>query len=598
MLPSGRSRTSKACCRRGARTRAAPARQRGGLADRHVWRRHIFEHGLLAPMVCRLDLDRRWDARPVRRSGTPLDVARQAGRDCEDRGNRNLAPVGRPSRRRSSRGDGDWKSCGSPSPSSRRTARSTCSPTPSGNTRTYSNRFAAHIVRQHQFNALVRTRGLETAPADGRRRYPPAATSCRRWGCRAEYWVEGVGDDYGTDTNETGPPSTSPPTRSASTATAGADRADAAGRRAAAGALRGHARRRPVRRRRQRRQRPELAGRRPGRPLPRLLAATTASATSPPPPRRAATCSSGCCPRLKIADRCTLDRRFLVVRGDLRTYKIHLGSGNILMEPNDQYLCIVPDRGAAAADAEASSCPSRATGRSRSSSARRSCSPTTRRSPTRRSPGRSIQGSRHEIHPRPRPRPFTRAGRSTGQRLTHSRRPPSRPPPMPATPRPRSRWACATSKARPSQRTPIKALKWFRKAARKAMPTPSSSPANGWRTAPVRSRIRWRRTSSSPRPRSRTTRGECPGGIALAAGRRRTPPARSTRSSAPPTPGSRPRSSSSPIVTRPRPRRTSSRPATSTSAAADQNHPAATYRLGKMMMKGEGVTMDAHGGCS
>jgi hypothetical protein len=49
-------------------------------------------------------------------------------------------------------------------------------------------------------------------------------------------------------------------------------------------------------------------------------------------------------PRLKIADRCTLIDRFLVVRGDLRTYKIHLGSGNILMEPNDQYLCIVPDR--------------------------------------------------------------------------------------------------------------------------------------------------------------------------------------------------------------------------------------------------------------
>jgi hypothetical protein len=32
------------------------------------------------------------------------------------------------------------------------------------------------------------------------------------------------------------------------------------------------------------------------------------------------------------------------VRGDIRTYKIHLGSGNILMEPNDQYLCIVPAR--------------------------------------------------------------------------------------------------------------------------------------------------------------------------------------------------------------------------------------------------------------
>jgi hypothetical protein len=50
-------------------------------------------------------------------------------------------------------------------------------------------------------------------------------------------------------------------------------------------------------------------------------------------------------PRLKIADRCRLDGRFLIVRGDLRTYKIHLGSGNILMEPNDQYLCIVAKSG-------------------------------------------------------------------------------------------------------------------------------------------------------------------------------------------------------------------------------------------------------------
>ncbi len=52
-------------------------------------------------------------------------------------------------------------------------------------------------------------------------------------------------------------------------------------------------------------------------------------------------------PRLTIAGRCRLDGRFLVVRGDLRTYKIHLGSGNILMAPNDQYLCIVPDARAA-----------------------------------------------------------------------------------------------------------------------------------------------------------------------------------------------------------------------------------------------------------
>ena len=48
-------------------------------------------------------------------------------------------------------------------------------------------------------------------------------------------------------------------------------------------------------------------------------------------------------PRLKIADKCMLSDRFLLVQGTRRRYKIHLGSGNILMEPNDQYLCIVPD---------------------------------------------------------------------------------------------------------------------------------------------------------------------------------------------------------------------------------------------------------------
>lgn len=49
-------------------------------------------------------------------------------------------------------------------------------------------------------------------------------------------------------------------------------------------------------------------------------------------------------PKLKIRDRCQLQGRFLRVQGKLRNYKIHLGSSNILMEPNDQYLCIVPDR--------------------------------------------------------------------------------------------------------------------------------------------------------------------------------------------------------------------------------------------------------------
>src|SRR4030095_13129232 len=38
-------------------------------------------------------------------------------------------------------------------------------------------------------------------------------------------------------------------------------------------------------------------------------------------------------PRLVIKDRCALDGGFLVVRGDRATYRIHLGSGNVLMEP-------------------------------------------------------------------------------------------------------------------------------------------------------------------------------------------------------------------------------------------------------------------------
>ncbi len=47
-------------------------------------------------------------------------------------------------------------------------------------------------------------------------------------------------------------------------------------------------------------------------------------------------------PRLKIRDVATLEDNFLVVQGKLHRYKIHIGSGNILIAPQDQYLCIVP----------------------------------------------------------------------------------------------------------------------------------------------------------------------------------------------------------------------------------------------------------------
>ena len=52
-------------------------------------------------------------------------------------------------------------------------------------------------------------------------------------------------------------------------------------------------------------------------------------------------------PALAISSKCRLEDRFLHVEGQLRSYKIHLGSSNILMSPGDRYLCIVPARKAA-----------------------------------------------------------------------------------------------------------------------------------------------------------------------------------------------------------------------------------------------------------
>jgi hypothetical protein len=49
-------------------------------------------------------------------------------------------------------------------------------------------------------------------------------------------------------------------------------------------------------------------------------------------------------PRLKISKIASVSDKFVIVKGKIRTYKIHIGSTNILMEPNDQYLCIVPNR--------------------------------------------------------------------------------------------------------------------------------------------------------------------------------------------------------------------------------------------------------------
>jgi hypothetical protein len=53
-------------------------------------------------------------------------------------------------------------------------------------------------------------------------------------------------------------------------------------------------------------------------------------------------------PRLKLAKHCRLDGRYLVVSGELATYRIHLGSANVLMDPSGRYLCIVQARSSGA----------------------------------------------------------------------------------------------------------------------------------------------------------------------------------------------------------------------------------------------------------
>jgi hypothetical protein len=234
------------------------------------------------------------------------------------------------------------------------------------NTRTYSNRFAAHIIRQHQFNALCAARGwknrLRLMVDDS---YPPAAKELPQWGLRAEFWIEGIGQDYGTETNEAGVflrLATDQVRFYGSVAAVNYAHAGGGGFTSWAGG-------------------PGQANINEPLPLEEVpplvfseimrdvdLFVGVASVGNDPtwqdggPQGRYQTYwhsysfgeLSGTAvtrrealerlvPRLKIAKQCSFSDRFLVVRGEKRTYKIHLGSGNILMEPNDQYLCIVPD---------------------------------------------------------------------------------------------------------------------------------------------------------------------------------------------------------------------------------------------------------------
>lgn len=233
-------------------------------------------------------------------------------------------------------------------------------------TRVYSNRFAAHIIRQHQFNALCAARGwknqLRLMVDDI---YPPAQRLLPAWGLRAEYWIEAAGDQYGEDTNETGT------YLHLATDQVRFYPLDAARHYAHAnggGYQQYRNEQGPAHEPIPLEQVPPLVFSEMLRDVDLFVGVTSVGNDptwldngrdtryhdywqlyafgdlSETAKTRHAVLAR-LIPRLKIADRCRLGERFLHVRGDIRHYKIHLGSGNILMEPNDQYLCIVPARG-------------------------------------------------------------------------------------------------------------------------------------------------------------------------------------------------------------------------------------------------------------
>ncbi len=230
------------------------------------------------------------------------------------------------------------------------------------NTHTYSNRYAAHIIKQHQFNALCQARGWRNSlrlMVDDE--YPPASKSLERWGIRAEFWIEGVGDDYGTDTTESGSylylatdqVRFYPIDTALSTAHAGGGGYGPGWR-------------------------GEVGDPLPLADIPKLVFSEimrdvdlfigVSSVGNDPAwadggpnglhrdywhsysfgelsgtAKTRKEILERLLPRLKIANQSHIDGKFLVVEGSKHAYKIHLGSGNILMSPSDQYLCIVPN---------------------------------------------------------------------------------------------------------------------------------------------------------------------------------------------------------------------------------------------------------------
>jgi hypothetical protein len=216
-------------------------------------------------------------------------------------------------------------------------------------TRTYSNRFAAHVLRQHQFAQLCAARGWKYRLMGGFDSHNYPTLELPQWNLFAEFWVEGPGNNDGM-------------TPSGIYLHVLTDQVRFYPIRTGEAPLR--ARIEPV----ALEEVPPIVLSEVMRDVDLFVG--VASVGNDPnwsdggPDGRYRTywqeyswgelsvaaqnrkeILAELLPRLTaLKSLARIDGRFLVVQGKLRSYKIHIGSGNILMEPNDQYLCIVPDR--------------------------------------------------------------------------------------------------------------------------------------------------------------------------------------------------------------------------------------------------------------
>lgn len=212
---------------------------------------------------------------------------------------------------------------------------------PERNTRTYSNRFAAHILRQHQLSALCQVRGWGYRLQGAFDSHNVPRKYLRNWGYQVEFWVESAMEDeqFTSDYGIFLYVSTDQVRFYRETALVPLDEV-------------------PVLLFSELMRDVDLFvgvcsigndpnwqdGGEEGRFMGYWREYAFSDQLSAGGEMRLETLKR-IIPRLAIGPKCRFEGKFLLVEGSLHTYKIHCGSGNILMSPNDRYLCIVPDSG-------------------------------------------------------------------------------------------------------------------------------------------------------------------------------------------------------------------------------------------------------------